>query len=270
MRGLYWYLTQRPDAAQSSAYSSYSSSSYSISSDGSAAQNETAAQATEEQPAASEDGALRIRIAGEEVLCLRLPGLADDADLPEVAGEQTAGHAGGGSALLAETIDEKQFNVFQRKQRNLSAVEIQRWTRGKLVRLRIRRQELAQFASAAVAVQAAARGWLTRRGASGVAVQALTAAATSGVMVDSPAKLPVEMQETDTVDMPESERPVWVKIIDRATREPYYWNRLTHETQWEPPLIPEEVSERDRRIEEKTAYCKHRAILARSLLWFDV
>ena len=269
MRGLYWYLTQRPDAAQSSAYSSYSSSSYSISSDGSAAQNETA-QATEEQPAASEDGALRIRIAGEEVLCLRLPGLADDADLPEVAGEQTAGHAGGGSALLAETIDEKQFNVFQRKQRNLSAVEIQRWTRGKLVRLRVRRQELAQFASAAVAVQAAARGWLTRRGASGAAVQALTAAATSGVMVDSPAKLPVEMQETDTVDMPESERPVWVKIIDRATREPYYWNRLTHETQWEPPLIPEEVSERDRRIEEKTAYCKHRAILARSLLWFDV
>ena len=45
-----------------------------------------------------------------------------------------------------------------------------------------------------------------------------------------------------------------MKIIDRNTREPYYWNRHTEEVQWEPPVIEEEVSERDRRIAEKTRY----------------
>jgi Ca2+-binding EF-hand superfamily protein len=119
-------------------------------------------------------------------------------------------------------------------------------------------------------------------------VSALTAAAKSGVMnVESPTQLPDEFSadappppgspsgspppppgsgvaspEADggsfgpsaVSERPDSERPAWVKIIDRKTREPYYWNRITQEVQWKAPLVEEEVSERDRRIADKTRY----------------
>jgi hypothetical protein len=52
------------------------------------------------------------------------------------------------------------------------------------------------------------------------------------------------------------ERPAWVKIIDRNTQRPYYWNRITEEVQWDAPIVEENVSERDRRIAAKTRYCK--------------
>lgn len=43
-----------------------------------------------------------------------------------------------------------------------------------------------------------------------------------------------------------------MKIIDRNTQKPYYWNRVTEEVQWDAPIVEEDVSERDRRIAAKT------------------
>lgn len=120
---------------------------------------------------------------------------------------------------------------------------------------------------------------LTRRSPSAAMVSAVTAAAKSGIMVESPTQLPQAFSAAappppgspSTPGSPEQldlhhpspscgknaiERPAWVKIIDRNTQRPYYWNRITEEVQWDAPIVEENVSERDRRIAAKTRYCK--------------
>ena len=104
-------------------------------------------------------------------------------------------------------------------------------------------------------------------------VSAITAAAKSGVMVENATQLPQEFSadapppsgspsapgspEQQELHPPvenniETERPAWLKIIDRNTQKPYYWNRITEEVQWDAPIIEEKMSDRDRRIAAKT------------------
>lgn len=116
---------------------------------------------------------------------------------------------------------------------------------------------------------------LTRRSPSAAMVSAVTAAARSGVMVESPTQLPQAFsadappppgsptsaglsEQHDLhglsmqIDDPDSKRTAWLKIIDRNTQKPYYWNRITEEVQWDEPVIEEHLSERDVRIAAKT------------------